>query len=129
LVGGKSVVARLVPPTALFPSLILFSMSTRPLYTLTAFPAAGLELVTMNPTLKCASHRWNNPKTVANPSEQAKTHVRADLGTLKTNHDRPTEFRSNCLSFVFTNPSYPITLNVTICRPPSQMVDRKIIHF
>jgi hypothetical protein len=123
------VVARFVPPTAFFPSLILFSMSTRPLYTLTAFPAAGLELVTMNPTIKCASRRWNDPKRSSICSEQEETCIRDDLGRPKINHDRPIEFRSNCLSSVFTTSGYPITLNVTISPPPYQMVDRKIIHF
>jgi len=39
-------------------------------------------------------------------TQKEKTNVRRDLRTLKIHHDRPIEFRSNCLFLVFTIPAH-----------------------
>lgn len=51
LVGAKRRQLVLSPRSVFFPSLIRFSTSPRPLYTLTTFTAGSLELVTMYPIL------------------------------------------------------------------------------
>jgi hypothetical protein len=84
-------------------------------------PAPGILQFTLD--------RTQDPESLVYLSQQEEIRVRGNLSLLKICHDCRIEFRSNCLSLLFTTPGHLISLDSGIFPSPYHGVDRKNIHF